>query len=141
MKVSIQGQNLAEGVKDGTKQIDLQRRGKLHFSQGLGFYTLGGTKLGDSTRFGGIYRRRRTGYNRFTGPPPPDSESYIYLSKSYAPTNPRTVPQQAQRQKMTDACIAWNDLTDEEKNAYNKRASRQARIGRILFISEYLKSH
>lgn len=61
--------------------------------------------------------------------------------KFYTPTNPRTVPQQANRQKFADAMAAWQELTDEQKDAYNVRAKKRGWFGRNLFIREYYQSN
>lgn len=59
----------------------------------------------------------------------------------YVPTNPQTGPQQANRQKMTDAVAGWQALTDEQKAVYNKNAIGKEMSGYNLFLSEYLLSH
>lgn len=57
--------------------------------------------------------------------------------KFYTPTNPQTIPQEANRSKFAAAMAAWGDLTDEEKAVYNKRAKRLSLYGRNLFVREY----
>lgn len=59
----------------------------------------------------------------------------------YVPTNPQTVPQQANRQKMTNGVAAWQALTDEQKAVYNENAKGKNLSGYNLFLSEYLFSH
>lgn len=59
----------------------------------------------------------------------------------YVPTNPQTGPQQANRQKMTDAVAAWQALTDEQQAVYNKNAIGKEMSGYNLFLQEYLLSH
>lgn len=59
----------------------------------------------------------------------------------YAPTNPRTEAQQANRQKFADAMSAWGALTPEEKLAYNKRGKKRQTFGWCLFIREYYQTH
>lgn len=61
--------------------------------------------------------------------------------KFYAPTNPMTEPQQANRQKFADAMSAWGELTTEQKNAYNVRAKRRNMFGWGLFIREFYQSN
>lgn len=60
--------------------------------------------------------------------------------KFYAPTNPMTEAQQANRQKFADAMSAWGELTTEQKNAYNVRARRRNMFGWGLFIREFYQS-
>lgn len=59
----------------------------------------------------------------------------------YTPTNPQTVPQQANRQKFADAMSAWQSLTSSEKDAYNERARKRQMFGRNLFIREYYSAN
>lgn len=59
----------------------------------------------------------------------------------YRPTNPRTIKQQLNRDKVRNAVIAWSLLTKEEKALYDKRARGRHYGGYHLFVSEHLKSH
>ena len=60
--------------------------------------------------------------------------------KFYVPTNPQSIPQQANRQKLANGVIAWQALSDSEKQAYNKRATRKPFFGYHLFLREYMLS-
>ncbi|KKL54954.1 hypothetical protein LCGC14_2260250 [marine sediment metagenome] len=64
-----------------------------------------------------------------------------YREPYYCPYNPRTVPQQTNRQKMTDAVAAWQLLTDLQKAVYNKRSIGKRMSGYNLFLKQYLLSH
>jgi len=77
---------------------------RIGVSNGFGFAVLGSAILGDDNPMTGIYQRRLSGYNQHTGPPHGRGHVYYVKMRDYAPTNPRTAPQQAQRQKMADAC-------------------------------------
>ncbi len=59
----------------------------------------------------------------------------------YEPTNPRTEKQQANRQKIADAVLAWQNLTEQEKNNYNKEARFRQYTGYNLFVKRYLKNN
>lgn len=59
----------------------------------------------------------------------------------YAPTNPQTVPQQANRQKFADAMAEWGTLTEEEKAPYIFRAKKLYMIGYNLYVREYMATH
>lgn len=59
----------------------------------------------------------------------------------YVPTNPQLPDQQANRQKLTDAVVAWQALTPEQKAVYNKNAIGKGISGYNLFLSEHLLSH
>jgi hypothetical protein len=78
----------------------------------------------------GIYQQRMTRKGKRT-----------IKMKMYAPTNPQTVLQQTNRQKFADAVIAWQALTNEEKNVYNQLKYPDQMSGYNKFISQYLKSH
>ena len=80
--------------------------------------------------FYGIYQNRRC------------KEGLIPVQmKFYKPTNPQTEPQQTNRQKITDAVLAWQNLTEQEKQVYNRNALGQALTGYNLFVKNYLLSH
>jgi len=99
----------------------------------LGFYVSGNIgKAGDPDPLGvnGIYQMRMTK----TGKRP-------IKMKFYAPTNPQTEPQQANRAKFTTAMSLWGALTPEEKTAYNIRAKRRNMFGWGLFIREYYQAN
>ncbi len=59
----------------------------------------------------------------------------------YYPKNPQTELQQANRNKITSAVLAWQGLTSEEKVVYNKLAKGKNRSGYNLFCKEYMLSH
>ena len=52
--------------------------------------------------------------------------------------NPQTEAQQANRQRFRDGVTAWNNLSDDEKQAYADRARPLRLIGYTLFLKEYL---
>lgn len=59
----------------------------------------------------------------------------------YIPTNPNSTAQQTQRNKFKDGMTAWKDLTDEEKESYNKKGSKLGLPAQNVFLKEYLNSH
>jgi len=59
----------------------------------------------------------------------------------YITKNPRTAPQQANRQKYADGVLAWQNLTNEQKAVYNLRARFKGFSGYNLFLKEYLLSN
>lgn len=60
--------------------------------------------------------------------------------KFYVPTNPQTIPQQANRSKFNNAVVAWQGLTITQKNVYNERAKCRHFSGYNLYIREYMLS-
>lgn len=99
----------------------------------VGFYLSGNIgKPGDADPWGvnGIYQMRMTK----TGKRP-------IKMKFYTPTNPQTVPQEANRAKFAAAMAAWMALTLSEKQAYNIRAKRRRMFGWGLFVREYYQAN
>ena len=80
--------------------------------------------------FSGIYRS-----DNVTG------KTKYYKEPYYITKNPRTVPQQANRQKYADGVLAWQALTTEQKAVYNISAKGKRMSGYNLFLKEYLLSH
>ena len=84
----------------------------------------------DPLHVNGIYQMRLT------------KRGKVYVKmKFYAPTNPRTPAQQANREKFAAACSAWQLLTVEQKAVYHKRARRLSLRGWSLFIKEYYQQN
>jgi len=80
--------------------------------------------------FSGIYRTDNvSGYTRY------------YREPYYITKNPRTIPQQANRQIYADGVAAWQALTENEKATYNIRAKGKKYSGYNLYLKEYLLSH
>jgi len=80
--------------------------------------------------FRGIYQTQITSKGRITR-----------KLKLYAPANPQTEAQQANRAKITAAVLAWQGLTDEQKAIYNERAIGKPFTGYNIFVKEHLLSH
>jgi len=95
-----------------------------------GVSSFGETNFGDLIVMTGIFRR-----DNVTG------EVKYYREPYYVPKNPRTETQQTQREKLANGVLAWQALTDEEKNQYNKKAIGKGMSGYNLFLKEYLLSH
>lgn len=110
--------------------IAVQTRKKLGRSSEYGQKEYGGFEYGEQDDKFGIYQVR----GRF-------EEQVITKSKFYWPFNPQTEIQQANRQKMTNAVVAWQNLTAEQKDVYNKKAIGTRLSGYNLFLSEYLLSN
>ncbi len=69
------------------------------------------------------------------------SNKHSAAVKNYAhPDNPRTLAQLARRQAYTDACAAWQLLTQPQKNGWALTAKTRKITGFNLFVSDWLKS-
>lgn len=141
--VKVGGLGLAgiPGLLGGQSMAGLTQKYGIGRSCGFGFIRFGSTQFGDSRFFSGIYQKRVTGYNQTGRIASRPRRTYYVRMRTYRPTNPQTVPQQANRTKFADASAAWSLLTTVEKSVYNTRGKRRNRIGRNLFISEYMKNH
>lgn len=128
------------GLLDGTHNIALAAHGSIGTGSGYGFARRGISKFGDPRRFTGIYQKRNTGYNQHGYIAGKAKSTYYVRMRPYRPTNPQTVPQQANRSKFADACAAWPLLTEPEKAKYNSIGKKRGRTGRSLFISWYMKN-
>lgn len=106
-----------------------QARGIIGRSPAVGEFMVGYSCVGDPYDVQGIYQIRHNSKGQYT-----------QRMRSYRPTNPRTVAQQANRSIFADAMSAWVALTDEEKQAYNQRARKIQLFGKNLFIREYYQS-
>jgi len=65
----------------------------------------------------------------------------IVLEVDPSPSYTRTTAQANVRDTFKQAVQAWNSLTDEEKEQYNREASKYNLTGYQYFISQYMKEH
>ncbi len=117
----------------GTSQFGFSAYGEediYFFRSQYGHAVFGGDFFADVILLSGIYRT-----DNVTG------RTKHYREPYYITKNPRTIPQQANRQKYADGVAAWQALTDEQKNQYNINAKRKNFSGYNLFLKEYLLSH
>jgi len=114
--------------KDGLNSFRVSKR----FSKpnGYGNNIYGYSFYGFSNVYAGIYQQRH-GTNR----------KITVKEKFYSPTNPQTIPQQANRDVFSDAISGWQGLTSEQKLGYNKRAVGRHMSGYNLYIREYMLTH
>lgn len=130
MKVRPIGFGGVEAVLNGEAMPGRSVRGKLGQSNGYGFAVCGASRWGNSMHAGGIYKK----YSR-------NGEVRYMKVRTYAPTNPNSPAQNVNRTIFASAVAAWADLTDAEKKAYNARANKRGKIGRGLFISEFMHQY
>lgn len=128
MRVKTLGNGGVNGILAGEVMPGLRVTGRLGYSAGIGFMSCGSARLADPRRNGGIYQKRHS-----------KKGVYYVKMKIYAPTNPQTPAQQANRARFAAAVAAWGGLTEQEKAVYNRKAGRQGRPGRWQFLREYLQ--
>jgi hypothetical protein len=94
-----------------------------------GWAWCGWSQCGEESDHWGTYAQRRTqGKNR----------NLFYAP--YWPLNPKTENQQVCQNNFANAVAAWQGLTEEEKEYYNKLVIKRSRYGYHYFISKFLKS-
>ncbi len=101
----------------------------LHITD-YGVSSFGGSTFGEHIIFTGIYKMVTTGPKQT-----PTRLDY------YSPKNPRSVPQQTNRAKMTSAVTAWQNLTAEQKALYNEKSKGKKMSGYNFFLKEHLLSN
>lgn len=116
-------------------------RKRLGAGSEYGFNDLGRSHYQEAVPMSGTYQRRVTGYNQYGRNPNRKRTEYYVLMRDCTPNNPRTVPQQANRNKFKDAMTAWKALTPEEKRDYNEAATKIGRYGVHLFIKQYMREN
>ena len=94
-----------------------------------GFSEYGFFEYGASTPYSGIYSQRKI-----------KGKVLTLVKKFYIPTNPQTELQQANRQKLAAGVLAWQELSEEQKNEYRTKAKNLPLTGFNLFIREYMLS-
>lgn len=140
VKLKELGEGTSEDWQNGNVNPGVTIANRMGRGAGYGFARRGDAGYGDIRRFGGVYQRRLAGFKRSAAD---DTTKHYYTytkMRYYRPTNPRTELQQAGRNKFADAVAAWNLLTTVEKSVYNERGKKNNRIGRNIFISEYMAS-
>lgn len=110
--------------------VGIQIRKKLGRSSEYGQKLYGNFEYGEQDDRFGIYQMR-TRYGK----------QILVKEIFYWPTNPQSVAQQANRQKYADAILAWQGLTDNQKEIYNEIARYESYSGFNLYIREYILSH
>ena len=141
VKLKQQSEATAADIINGLATPSVQIYGKIARGAGYGFARFGGASFADTSRVGGIYQRRRVRTAKGNADPTRHRKTILVKMRTYRPTNPQTVPQQANRSIFADAVAAWDVLTTNEKRAYNERATKKSRVGRQMFISEYMRTH
>ena len=106
-----------------------------------GWAGFGEDRFGNASSRWGIYRVRRTRDGFLLLGQKETGKQVVQKDNWHYPSNPQTVPQQANRQKYADGVAAWQVLTGSEKDVYNERAKYKQFSGYNLFLKEYLLSH
>ncbi len=65
----------------------------------------------------------------------------LQLRRRVIPTDYKTDAQQRHRQRLAAATAAWQILSIEEQNGWNKKARKTRRSGFNLFVRQFCRSH
>ena len=64
-----------------------------------------------------------------------------YMRKYINPFNPNSTGQKKNRGLFRDAMKSWQQLTDNEKYTWKRKAGKLTMTGHNLYISQYMKKH
>jgi hypothetical protein len=120
--------------------LGLKIRKRLGLPNQCGWAICGWSQCGDVNQFSGVYqqRRKRIGNNHTwrIGDPKPHN----FMQKPAWPSNVYHENRQIWRNQFKVAVEAWQALTSEQKEGYNKIAIKKGRHGYNFFIAKTLKS-
>lgn len=110
---------------DGVKFFSVRKR--IGRPCRVGNFWLGRSKLGEYFASSGIYQM--DGRHK---------KQRIIKFKHYAPTNPRTSPQQANRAKIASATAAWHALTESQKETWRRKKTPYHMSGFNRFVQWHI---
>jgi len=97
---------------------------------GLGFITCGVSLLADDNGMAGIYQNRRYG-----------NKKSIVRMRHYVPTNRQLENQQIWRAYFATVLLSWQNLSQSEKDIWNKKSFPAHMTGWNRYASYHLKAH
>jgi len=106
----------------------------------FGWIIFGWSEFGDDNEYAGVYQQRRNRKWNGVGGFIIAKSQRNFFQKPAWPTQPPSEARDAQQAKFKTALSMWQALTDEEKKAINKIATKMSRRGYDYFMSKTLKS-
>lgn len=97
---------------------------------GFGKALFGREIFGSDDELTGVYQSRPTSKGRI-----------LVRMRPGFPGNPQTIPQQANRGKLSAAIFLWRALSDSQKNIWRAKCYNKRMSGYNLFLSTYIKNH
>lgn len=86
---------------------------------------------------GYVYQRVGKGRGNINRPGHHDLQRRAHV----IPTDYKTAPQVACRQRLAAATLAWQELPSEDKAAWKKKAKHRKVTGFNLFVRDYCRTH
>ena len=105
-----------------------------------GWAICGWSECGDDNIFSGLYQQRRPRQGNGLIAPVIFGKQKNFVQRPQWPIQPPSEARDAQQTKFKNALLAWQALTESEKQYYNTYASRLSRRGYDYFMSKTLKS-
>lgn len=105
-----------------------------------GWSVCGWSECGDDNDFNGEYQQRRPRIGNGLNEPIIFGKPKNFARRPIWPEQPASEARDAQQTKFKNALLAWQALTESQKQAYNTYASRLSRRGYDYFMSKTLKS-
>lgn len=84
-----------------------------------------------------VYQRVGKGRGNISRPGRHD----LQLRQHVIPTDYKTAPQIACRQRLAAATLAWQELQPENKEEWRKKAKHRKATGFNLFVKDYCRTH
>jgi hypothetical protein len=86
-----------------------------------------------------VFQRYWSGYNQYQAKPKEKRHQNSRCIKYTIPSNPQTPDQQANRTKFAQANEAWHNLSQEQRDKYNKQQRWKRLCGYNRFMQEYMR--
>ncbi len=117
-------------VVKGQKALGVKVQRRLGWSDQYGRRRFGCFKYGDDGGYYGIWQSRKKKNGR----------SQILMPYYWSP-KPMKTGNVLQRLKLKQSVLAWQNLTNVQRKAYNLTARKKKRLGYWDFMSQQLKLH
>ena len=125
-------------VKFPQRALGLQIRKRLGLPNMFGWIIPGWSQFGDDNEFAGVYQQRYRRLDFWSADYTPKGKRGNFRMRPAWPIQPASSARDAQQAKFKTALQAWQDLTDEEKQAYNTYASKFSKRGYDYFMHKKL---
>lgn len=106
----------------------------------FGWIIPGWSEFGDDNEYSGVYQQRRPRVGNGKLAPIQFGSQKNFIQRPCWPSQPPSAARDAQQAKFSTALSMWQNLTEDEKRAYNEKASKISKRGYDLFMSITLKS-